>query len=337
MDQKEYILMSTRRPKIDDVAKLAQVSKSTVSRVLNNRGYLSQNTIEKVYQAIEELNYRPNTIARQLYSNKTNIIGLIFPTVNNPFYAEMVEALEKKLFNRGFKVILGNSMNDPHKEETYLLQLLSHQVDGLIVGAHNQDLKEYQKKNLPPIVAIDMNLNPEIPVVSSDNYQGGKIATQLLLKSGAKEIIHINGPASVKSPAQKRRQAYEDVLKENNLIPHTYTVPFGISRIEKIKSFKRMFYDHPFVDGIFSSNDTDAALIIEIAKELGVKIPQDLKIVGYDGADMTRLLMPSLTTIIQPTEAMAEKAVDVLQKLINKEPYPLNVTLPVKLWRGMTT
>ncbi|MFT8726927.1 MAG: LacI family DNA-binding transcriptional regulator [Liquorilactobacillus ghanensis] len=329
--------MSTRRPKIDDVAKLAQVSKSTVSRVLNNRGYLSQNTIEKVYQAIEELNYRPNTIARQLYSNKTNIIGLIFPTVNNPFYAEMVEDLEKKLFNRGFKVILGNSMNDPHKEETYLLQLLSHQVDGLIVGAHNQDLKEYQKKNLPPIVAIDMNLNPEIPVVSSDNYQGGKIATQLLLKSGAKEIIHINGPASVKSPAQKRRQAYEDVLKEKNLIPHTYTVPFGTSREEKIKSFKRMFYDHPFVDGIFSSNDTDAALIIEIAKELGVKIPQDLKIVGYDGADMTRLLMPSLTTIIQPTEAMAEKAVNILQKLINKEPYPLNVTLPVKLWRGRTT
>lgn len=328
--------MSTRRPKIDDVAKLAQVSKSTVSRVLNNRGYLSQNTIEKVYQAIEELNYRPNTIARQLYSNKTNIIGLIFPTVNNPFYAEMVEALEKKLFNRGFKVILGNSMNDPHKEETYLLQLLSHQVDGLIVGAHNQDLKEYQKKNLPPIVAIDMNLNPEIPVVSSDNYQGGKIATQLLLKSGAKEIIHINGPASVKSPAQKRRQAYEDVLKENNLIPHTYTVSLKDSKSKKIQIFREIFREHPLVDGIFASSDINAALIIQIAKQLGIKVPDDLKVIGYDGANITRLLMPDLTSIIQPVETMSQKAVDILQKMINDEPYPRNVILPVELWKGTT-
>ncbi|HBA0706382.1 TPA: LacI family transcriptional regulator, partial [Enterococcus faecium] len=176
------------RPKLEDVAKRANVSKTTVSRVLNNRGYLSQKTIDNVYKAIEELNYQPNVVARQLFQKKTNIVGLLFPTVANPFFSELVEALEKKLYEIGYKVLIGNSMNNKEKETNYLNQLLSDQVDGLIVGTHNQGIQEYKYQNLP-IVAIDRVMNEDIPVVESDNYNGGKLATKLLIAQGAKNII----------------------------------------------------------------------------------------------------------------------------------------------------
>ena len=105
------------KEKIDDVAKLAGVSKTTVSRVMNKRGYLSEKTIKKVHDAMDELNYQPNVVARQLFKQETKLVGLIFLTDNNPFFGQLVATIEKKLFSKGFKVLLGDSMNDPEKEK----------------------------------------------------------------------------------------------------------------------------------------------------------------------------------------------------------------------------
>ncbi|HAP9718989.1 TPA: LacI family DNA-binding transcriptional regulator, partial [Enterococcus faecium] len=287
------------RPKLEDVAKRANVSKTTVSRVLNNRGYLSQKTIDNVYKAIEELNYQPNVVARQLFQKKTNIVGLLFPTVANPFFSELVEALEKKLYEIGYKVLIGNSMNNKEKETNYLNQLLSDQVDGLIVGTHNQGIQEYKYQNLP-IVAIDRVMNEDIPVVESDNYNGGKLATKLLIAQGAKNIIHTNGPIDLQTPANRRRLAYEDTMKAYQLIPRTVTLDFNISYVKKKQIFFQMFEDYPKIDGIFASNDIDAALILQVAKEKGLNVPADLLVVGYDGTLMTRSILPDLTTVIQP-------------------------------------
>ncbi|MCH0428126.1 LacI family DNA-binding transcriptional regulator, partial [Enterococcus faecium] len=281
------------RPKLEDVAKRANVSKTTVSRVLNNRGYLSQKTIDNVYKAIEELNYQPNVVARQLFQKKTNIVGLLFPTVANPFFSELVEALEKKLYEIGYKVLIGNSMNNKEKETNYLNQLLSDQVDGLIVGTHNQGIQEYKYQNLP-IVAIDRVMNEDIPVVESDNYNGGKLATKLLIAQGAKNIIHTNGPIDLQTPANRRRLAYEDTMKAYQLIPRTVTLDFNISYVKKKQIFFQMFEDYPKIDGIFASNDIDAALILQVAKEKGLNVPADLLVVGYDGTLMTRSILPDL-------------------------------------------
>ncbi|HCC1839608.1 TPA: LacI family DNA-binding transcriptional regulator, partial [Enterococcus faecium] len=296
------------RPKLEDVAKRANVSKTTVSRVLNNRGYLSQKTIDNVYKAIEELNYQPNVVARQLFQKKTNIVGLLFPTVANPFFSELVEALEKKLYEIGYKVLIGNSMNNKEKETNYLNQLLSDQVDGLIVGTHNQGIQEYKYQNLP-IVAIDRVMNEDIPVVESDNYNGGKLATKLLIAQGAKNIIHTNGPIDLQTPANRRRLAYEDTMKAYQLIPRTVTLDFNISYVKKKQIFFQMFEDYPKIDGIFASNDIDAALILQVAKEKGLNVPADLLVVGYDGTLMTRSILPDLTTVIQPINDIADTAV----------------------------
>ncbi|HGF7986655.1 TPA: LacI family DNA-binding transcriptional regulator [Enterococcus faecium] len=324
------------RPKLEDVAKRANVSKTTVSRVLNNRGYLSQKTIDNVYKAIEELNYQPNVVARQLFQKKTNIVGLLFPTVANPFFSELVEALEKKLYEIGYKVLIGNSMNNKEKETNYLNQLLSDQVDGLIVGTHNQGIQEYKYQNLP-IVAIDRVMNEDIPVVESDNYNGGKLATKLLIAQGAKNIIHTNGPIDLQTPANRRRLAYEDTMKEYQLIPRTVTLDFNISYVKKKQIFFQMFEDYPKIDGIFASNDIDAALILQVAKEKGLNVPADLLVVGYDGTLMTRSILPDLTTVIQPINDIADTAVAILMKRINKEETKKEYILPVTLWMGKTS
>ena len=323
------------KPKLDDVAKLANVSKTTVSRVLNKRGYLSQETIDKVYDAMEKLNYQPNTVARQLYNKKTNIIGLLFPAVSNPFFGELVEELEKKLYSQGYKVIIGNSMNDPEKEKNYLNQLLSNQVDGLIVGTHNQNIQQYQNENLP-IVAIDRIMNQDIPVIESDNYSGGKQATERLIQKGAKKIIHTTGPDTLDTPANRRREAYEETMTYHGLQPIHYSVDFNISYTEKTGIFNQIFIDHPDVDGVFASNDVDALLIMQIAKKFNKNIPEDLFIVGYDGSKIMRNMFPNLTTIVQPNEEIANKALEVLNLRLEKQETLSEYILPVSIWNGST-
>ena len=325
---------ANHRPKLEDVAAAAGVSKTTVSRVLNHRGYLSEKTIAKVQKAMQELDYRPNIIARQLYKQRTDLVGMIFPTVDNPFFGQLEAEMERQLYRNGYKVLIGNSQNDPAKEENYLQQLLTHQVDGLIVGTQNRGLIGYQHANLP-VVAIDQVVGKNIPVVSSDNYQGGLLATQRLLDDGCRHIIHTNGPLGLDTPTQKRREAYEHLMTKNNLPAITYHLDFNISTIDKERVFRRIFEEHPEVDGIFAANDTDASTIINLASEYGKRIPEDLKIVGYDGSNVTRLLLPGLTTIQQPIDEMADLAVQLLQARINGQNVK-SVVLPVTIWNGKT-
>ncbi|EOT26410.1 LacI family DNA-binding transcriptional regulator [Enterococcus saccharolyticus] len=324
------------KPKLEDVAKLAKVSKTTVSRVLNKRGYLSQETIDKVHAAMEQLNYQPNVVARQLYKKQTNIIGLLFPTVANPFFGELIEALEKKLYQEGFKVLIGNSMNDPEKETDYLNQLLSEQVDGLIVGTHNQGIKEYKYANLP-IVAIDRIMNEDIPVIESDNYAGGVLATTRLINMGAKKIVHTNGPINLETPAKRRRIAYEETMRANQLDPITFTLDFNIPYDEKKRLFHELFETYPDVEAIFASNDVDAALILQVAQELKRRVPEDLLVIGYDGTTITRSILPNLTTIIQPIDDIATTAIQVLKQRLKKEATDTEYILPISLWEGTTS
>lgn len=323
--------------KAEDVAKLAGVSKTTVSRVLNKRGYLSEKTIKKVYDAMEELNYRPNVIARQLLHQETKLIGLIFPTVTSPFFAQLIQSIEKKLFDNGYRVLIGDSRNDKKIEREYLQELLNHQVDGLIVGSHNQGIEEYNTPNLP-IVAIDRRLNDDIPIVLSDNYQGGMIATELLIEKGAKKIIHTNDPASLVGPPQnqERKRAYVDSMIKHGLTPIVYSIDYDLPDSKKDNIIKKIFKDHPDVDGMFISNDSDAGRVLNIASDLGYKIPQDLKVIGYDGAYQTRVMVPYLTTIVQPIDKMADAAVNMLIKRLNDSTYGKNKMFPVSLWNGKT-
>ncbi|MBM7553561.1 LacI family DNA-binding transcriptional regulator [Thalassobacillus pellis] len=324
------------KPKIADVAKVAGVSPTTVSRVLNNRGYIGEETRVKVHNAMKELNYYPNEVARSLFIRKTFLIGLIFPTTSNPFYGQLIFHIENIAAALGYKVLLCNSQGRQDKEKEYLEMLQRNQVDGIIAGAHNKGIEEYEKPNLP-VVGIDRYLSSAIPVISSDNYDGGKQATQLLIRKGCIKIIHINGPISLETPANLRRKAYEDVMIKHNLTPITYEMEtYGTDNSEIIK---RLFDENPEVEGVFASDDIIASQVIKEAKSRNYNIPSKLKIIGYDGTETKKLMMPELSTIEQPISRIAEKAVELLIKQIDSEwdGAPLETKLPVKLIDSDTT
>lgn len=327
------------KPKIKDVAELAGVSPTTVSRVLNNRGYLSKQTRLKVGQAMADLNYVPNDLARSLYKKRTNLIGFVFPSTANSFYGELIARMENICFDLGYKVLLCNSSSQPEKEELYVTMLLGNQVDGIISGAHNRGIKDYQRSNLP-VVGIDRYLSKNIPVVSSDNYQGGRLATELLIQKGCTSIIHINGSRELETPANKRRDAYEDVLKDAGMPYLTYEIPARASEQQILLLIKQLFDENPEVDGVFASDDHLAARVLTEAKRRKISVPKQLKLVGYDGTESIRTILPELTTIQQPLDIMAEKAVHTLIQEIEGH-YDLVDTkefvFPVKLIEGKTT
>ncbi len=325
------------KAKLEDVARLAGVSPTTVSRTMNNRGYVSEATRMKVQSAMEELNYFPNDLARSLFSKRTHLIGLILPTTANPFFAELTFHIENLCAAQGLKVLLCNSLNQIDKEEQYAEMLIRNQVDGIIVGTHNRGISNYKRANLA-VVAIDRYLSGTIPVVSSDNYEGGKLATQRLIDRGCKHILHFNGPAELETPAQLRRKAFEDLMQTHGLPHHTYELELPLDRDHQLSVIRRAFDEHPETDGVFASNDMIAASVIYEAGVRHMSIPDDLKVIGYDGTTIVSSLMPQLTTICQPIEDIARTAIEVLLREIEGEFEEIahQTILPVHIRDGST-
>lgn len=323
------------KPKIQDVARIAGVSTTTVSRVLNDRGYISQKTRDKVYSAMKEINYVPNDLARSLFNKRSYLIGVIVPSTNHPFFGELVADIENICNEKGYKVLLCNSLHQPEKEKEYWDMLRRNQVDGVIVVTYNRGLID-EKQQLPA-VAIDHYLSENIHVVSSDNYKGGEMATKELIEAGCSKIIHINGDASLDTPANKRMYAYEQVMNEENRFYKTYHVPDVAFLDQSSDVIKKLFHDHPDVDGIFASDDLLAIHILQYAESQGYRIPDDLKVIGYDGSGLIRSIYPSLTTIIQPVYEIACSSVNTLiEEVEGKKTETQEQVFPISLWRGTT-
>lgn len=317
--------------KLTNVAALAGVSPTTVSRVINNYGYISQKTIDKVHKAMKELNYQPNSLARSLQGKKSQFIGIIFPSVKNPFFAELTEKIEKELFKRNYKIILCNCEKIPEKEIEYIKMLNANQVDGIITSSHNLEIEEY-KKVIAPIVSFDRDYGPNIPIVSSDNYAGGQIATRALVKAGAKNIGIITGSNDTDSPTKLRLNGYLSIIKEFEMEPHVFEFKSNMNEILKEVEIERILKSEN-LDALFCTDDLAAIRVIKIAKKLNIQIPNDLKIIGYDGTELIQQLYPELSTIMQPIDDIATLLVEILLKEINDEnaneqnQYTLNVKL----------
>ena len=314
--------------KLTDVAELAGVSPTTVSRVINNKGYLSEKTKSKVQKAMQTLGYKPNNLARGLQGKSAKLIGLIFPNISNIFYAELIEHLEIELFKRGYKTIICNSQNDPAKEKEYLEMLEANQVDGIISSSHNLGIKDYNRVEAP-IVSFDRNLAPNIPIVSSDNFEGGKMAAKTLQKNGCQQIIMITGNDNTDSPTGLRALGFSFQIPQGKI----FKVPNNLSNIRREMEIKSIITNNK-PDGVFVSDDLTAILTMKIAKQLKLQVPEDLKIIGSDGPPFTEKFIPELTTIKQPIDEIANLIVDVLIKKIKGEKTRKDYVLPISLLPG---
>lgn len=323
---------------IKDVALKSGVSVSTVSRVMNNRGYISQATKDKVYAAMKDLNYQPNEIAKSLFKKKSNIIGLILPDISTPFYSEETRYIEEELYKLGYKLMLCNAYNSRTREQEYINMLLRNQVDGIIIGSHTLKIEDYLNINLP-IVALDRYLGDDIPVVSSDHIQGGKLAANELLNCGCTNILHFSGSLKVPTPSNDRHKAFNDTLIKAKVNVTTVELPINFFSFSDYSPIvKKALDSNPNIDGVFATDTIALAAIKELAKR-NKNIPNDVKVVGYDGLSICTLTYPSLTTVKQPIKELSQAAVKTLINLINKTDNPINkkIILPVSLEKGDTT
>ncbi|MCS7243054.1 LacI family DNA-binding transcriptional regulator [Candidatus Caldatribacterium sp.] len=322
---------------IKDVAKKAGVTVTTVSRVLNNRGYISEATREKVYRAMKELNYQPNEIARSLLRRRTHILGIILPTVAHPFFSELAFFIEYYAYEYGYKVMLCNSQLDQKKEKEYVDMLRGNQVDGIIMASHTLEVDEYLNLKLP-LVTFDRQLSQDIPFVSSDNYLGGTLATNLLIDKGCRKIAHICGNLRLNMLANQRNKAFvatAQARKVEYVTIETDLNVFDISQYDKL--VLKLFEEHPDVEGVFAGSDVIAASVIKVCHQKGKKIPEEIKVVGYDDVSIASLTTPQLTTIRQPIEEMGKLAVELIHRQINKEKVAVENVLPVTLVERGTT
>lgn len=324
--------------KLTDVAKKAGVSVTTVSRVINNHGYLSEKTKNKVFGAMKELNYQPNSVARSLQGKRMKLVGVIFPGIINPFFAELVEDIDQALFNQGYKIILCNAGQDKKKERDYLRMLLANQVDGIIAGAHNLGIAEYQQLGLP-IVSFDRKLSNNVPIVSPDNYQGIRLAVHDLMQANCQHIYFLGNKRTNGNPTDERLKAYRDMAQELGFTAHVCSVAFSDSTVLKRITIHRMLEQgHP--DGVVCTDDLTALLVLQEAKRLGIKVPTDLKVIGFDGTKQIQTYHSELSTIAQPINDIATLLVKLLLRRISHPQEKLkqmHYILPVKLIKSNTT
>ncbi|RED56310.1 LacI family DNA-binding transcriptional regulator [Cohnella lupini] len=322
---------------IKDIADKVGVTVTSVSRVLNNRGYISEMLKKRVQEAMEELNYQPNEVARSLIRKKSNIIGLIIPDVSHPFFGEVTKYIEYYADKNGYKLLLCNSKLNKLKEKEYINMLKGSQVDGIIMGSHTMDTKDYTSIKLP-MVTLDRQITDTIPYISSDNYKGGELATNLLIKKGCKKIAHISGNLHLNLLAKLRHDAFKKVITNKgieHIVLQTEINGFNYDEYEQLVS--SMFREHPDIDGVFASSDIIAAQVLKECYRIGKSVPEDMKIVGYDGIQLGQLITPGITTIKQPTKEIGKMAVRLIIEQIEGQDVSKENILPVKLIERQST
>ena len=298
-----------------DVAKLAKVSITTVSHVINQTRYVSDELSTRVKQAMEELEYYPNSLASSLRSGKTKIIGLVIPDISNQFFAEVSRKIEDNGYEYGYSVILCNTSENVNKEETYIDVLIAKQVDGIIFISAGEEINTIKKtidSNIP-IVIVDRDVNKvKADVILVDNYDGGYKATQYLLGLGHRRIGCITGPSPV-SPSALRIGGYKQALKdagisvdEDLIVPGDFRYESGRIAMEKLLSLSDM------PTAVFACNDMMAIGAIQAAYDNDLVIPDDISIVGFDNIPLSNSVYPPLTTVAQPFDKLAKLTVDSL-------------------------
>lgn len=321
---------------IKDVAFLSGVSVTTVSRVMNNRGYISDETRKRVYDAIRKLNYQPNELARNLYQKKSKLVGLVVPDICHDFFSTLVKYVSEDLYLRGYKLMVCDSGEINSREKNYIDMLMRNQVDGIIIASHTLGLDEYTKISAP-IVAFDVDLGPNIPIMTFDHEAGGRMAAEALLKAGCHKVLQLCGSEKIRSPYHQRNRIFASIMAENGVECIDFVRekdPFNFDRY--VECAEVLLQRHKDVDGFFAT-DLGACAFIKQALKLGYRIPEDIKVIGYDGTNLARMLTPSITTIKSPVDMLVRKTIDTLIDMIDgKEDIPERVMVPVYFQEGET-
>ncbi|WP_165861225.1 LacI family DNA-binding transcriptional regulator [Paenibacillus paeoniae] len=299
------------KPNIQHVAERAQVSKATVSRVLNNNPQVKGEIKERVLRAIKELNYRPSTIARNLATNQTNTIGLILPDITNPYFPVLARGIEDAAHRLGYTIFISNTDNDPKLEQDIIHKMVEQQVGGIVLISSTLDEKAVNDLTSlqTPIILCDRLIeNKPFDAVSIDNYRAAQEAVQYLIGQGHTRIAHLAGPKNIQS-AVSRRAGYVDAMLAANLEPFvsvgTFSYESGVHQTgDLIHAYKPT--------AIFAANDLMALGAMHEIYRRGMRVPEDISIFGCDDIAFSAMSRPLMSTISIPAYQIGVTAVQLL-------------------------
>lgn len=320
---------------IREVAKKAGVGVGTVSRALNGSGYVAEETKARILAIARELDYKPNELARNLFRNRTGIIGIIVPDMENPFFGKLLKYMEIELYKNGYKAIICNTIEISNREQDFIDMLKQNVMDGIITGAHSLQDDAYLNLN-KPVVAMDRDLGPTIPLVHSDHKKGGKMAAELFLEAGCRNVLQFGGSFGVRTPSNDRHKEFRRVMEAHGASVKTVEMAWNMMEYDYYRKVMAQYMDiYQEVDGVFTT-DIGALYCLNMANQRGIKVPSELHIIGYDAVDMTRLFSPELTSIAQNIPALARTCVDVMMDLLDDKPVAMEHILDISIQRGGT-
>lgn len=299
-----------------DVARLAGVSTSTVSHVINNNRYVSEAVREKIDAAIQQLNYAPSALARSLKINQTRTIGMLLTASSNPFYAEVVRGVENCCYQRGYSLVLCNTAGDEERMNRSLETLLQKRVDGLLIMCTESHLPSAEIINrYPSIPSVMMDWAPfegDSDIIQDNSLLGGEQATAWLISRGYTRIACIAGPHN-KTPARLRLEGYKQAMAAAKLpVLPGYIVESDFEFQGGFNAMNQLLALSQVPQAVFTSNDAMAVGVYHALFQAGLSIPQDIAVIGYDDIELARYMTPPLTTIHQPKDELGELAIDTL-------------------------
>lgn len=309
---------------IAEIAQICGVSKATVSRVINNipQG-VGPETREKVLKTIRELNYRPNALARSVATSKSGSIGLIMPDVSNFFYPKIVRGVTDYMDGCGYSVIVCNSDYEPEQEAQQLLRLVDRRVDGILLcsGVSNKEfLADFRRYNIP-LAVMGRNFDHSVidASIMGDNIRGGYKSASHLIRNGSQRVVYVEGNPDTAGAKQRLvgyKQAHMEFglpIRDEFIISGEYSIDFGRHTAQKLLKSGLKF------DAVMTGSDLIAIGILSQFLKSGVRVPEDIEVIGFDNIELTTVFMPSLSTISKPHYDMAQHISDRLIRIIRGE------------------
>ncbi|MCA0163108.1 catabolite control protein A [Bacillus sp. RAR_M1_44] len=308
---------------IYDVAREANVSMATVSRVVNGNPNVKPTTRKKVLEAIDRLGYRPNAVARGLASKKTTTVGVIIPDISSIFYSELARGIEDIATMYKYNIILSNSDQNTDKELHLLNTMLGKQVDGIVfMGGNITDVhvEEFKRSPVPIVLAASVEEQAQTPSVNINYEQAIYDSVQLLVEKGHKRIAFVSGPMSEPINSMKKLAGYKRALEEAGIAFDEALVAEGdYSYDSGIEALANLLEQSDKPTAVIAATDEMALGVIHGAQDRGVSIPEDLEVIGFDNTRLSLMVRPQLTTVVQPTYDIGAVAMRLLTKLMNKE------------------
>ncbi|MBM6616412.1 catabolite control protein A [Bacillus suaedaesalsae] len=308
---------------IYDVAREANVSMATVSRVVNGNPNVKPTTRKKVVETIERLGYRPNAVARGLASKKTTTVGVIIPDISSIFFAELARGIEDIATMYKYNIILSNSDQNKDKELHLLNTMLGKQVDGIVFMGGNiteEHVEEFKKSPVPIVLAATMEESNQTPSVNIDYKQAAFDAVKGLLDAGHTDVAFVSGPLNDRINKNEKLMGYREAIesagltyKEEYVIEGDYSYDSAIEAYDKLAELPKQ------PSAVFVATDEMALGIIHGAQDAGKSIPADLEVIGFDNTRLATMVRPQLTTVVQPMYDIGAVAMRLLTKYMNKE------------------